>query len=266
MGLEQWKHWMRPRGSRCRGWPQSKDRKSCLQKWALSGLGILATQAHRLCLVSLGSVPWHFLPEPCEFGCTYSTEQVIKVTDDTQFKEWFRQIPSPLVEEVCAHLWEMLDAGMICPSQSAWCMAVVLVMKKDGSLHGSLHRLTLSQHPHKEGLLSIAKNPRGTQKPGWCWPFFMPRAEVWILADQDGWTVKAVHYVYCWQPQLFECGYIPFGLCNMPAMFQRLMQNYLWELNLTYCLILPWWYNHFLGDNWRTPPLLMWFTGMKSPT
>ena len=30
---------------------------------------------------------------------------------------------------------------------------------------------------------------------------------------------------------------MPFGLCNIPATFQRLMQNCLCELNLTYCLI-----------------------------
>ena len=33
------------------------------------------------------------------------------------------------------HLWEMSDSGMICPSQSVWSNAVVLVRKKDGSLH-----------------------------------------------------------------------------------------------------------------------------------
>ena len=36
---------------------------------------------------------------------------------------------------------------------------------------------------------------------------------------------------------IFECEHMPFGLCNAPAMFQRLMQNCLGELNLTYCLI-----------------------------
>ena len=40
-----------------------------------------------------------FTLEPSELGCTHSAKHAIKVTDDTLFKEWFRQIPSPLVEE-----------------------------------------------------------------------------------------------------------------------------------------------------------------------
>ena len=36
---------------------------------------------------------------------------------------------------------------------------------------------------------------------------------------------------------LFKCDRMPFGLCNAPVTFQRLMQNSLGELNLTYCLI-----------------------------
>ena len=46
--------------------------------------------------------------EPCELGCTHSTKHVIKVTNDSPFKEWFRQISPPLVEDVHVHLWEML--------------------------------------------------------------------------------------------------------------------------------------------------------------
>ena len=40
-----------------------------------------------------------------------------------------------MVEEARNHLREMLESGSIRPSQSAWCNAVMLVRKKDGSLH-----------------------------------------------------------------------------------------------------------------------------------
>ena len=40
-----------------------------------------------------------------------------------------------------------------------------------------------------------------------------------------------------WESRTFECKCMPFGLCNAPAMFQRLMQICLGELNLMYCLI-----------------------------
>ena len=40
-----------------------------------------------------------------------------------------------MVEEVRAHVKEMLEAGAIHPSQSPWCNAIMLVRKKDGGLH-----------------------------------------------------------------------------------------------------------------------------------
>ena len=76
-----------------------------------------------------------FTLEPSELSCTHSTEHVIKVTDNMPFKEWFRCIPLPSVEEVHTHLQEMLFSGAIHPSQSTWCNAVVLVQKKVRGLH-----------------------------------------------------------------------------------------------------------------------------------
>ena len=35
----------------------------------------------------------------------------------------------------------------------------------------------------------------------------------------------------------YEFTQMSFGLCNVPATFQRLMQNTLGKLNLTYCII-----------------------------
>ena len=74
-----------------------------------------------------------FVLEGNELGCTSAIEHEICITDSKPFKERFRRIP-PLLLEVCASLWNMLDAGAICPSQSPWCNVVVLVRKKDGSL------------------------------------------------------------------------------------------------------------------------------------
>ena len=60
---------------------------------------------------------------------------VLKDPDTLPFKERFCQIPPPQLDEVHAHLKMMLDAGVIWPNNSPWCNAVVLVRKKDGSLH-----------------------------------------------------------------------------------------------------------------------------------
>ena len=40
-----------------------------------------------------------------------------------------------MVDKVWTHMKEMLEVGAICPSQSMWCNAVMLVCKKDGVLH-----------------------------------------------------------------------------------------------------------------------------------
>ena len=79
------------------------------EKLGLSSLGPwppeLADSAHSL-LTEYHDI---FSLESCKLSCTHLTEHVIKVTNDVPFREWFRQIPLPLVEEVHVHLWEMLD-------------------------------------------------------------------------------------------------------------------------------------------------------------
>ena len=91
-----------------------------------------------------------FSLDPAKLGCTHSTEHTIKVTDDTPFKEQFRWIPPPMVEEVRNHLREMLESGAIRPSESAWCNAVMLVRKKDGSLHFCINFQCLNTHTKKD--------------------------------------------------------------------------------------------------------------------
>ena len=67
-------------------------------------------------------------------GCTDTAEHIIELMDDKPFKERFRRITPPLLEEVRENLQDMLDRGAIQPSKSPWCNAIVLVRKKDGTL------------------------------------------------------------------------------------------------------------------------------------
>ena len=54
-----------------------------------------------------------FALKPDELGCTSTIEHEIHLSNDEPFKERFRHIPPPLLEEVHASLRDMLEAGTI---------------------------------------------------------------------------------------------------------------------------------------------------------
>ena len=161
---------------------------------------------------------------------------VLKDPDTPPFKERFHRIPLPQLNEVCAHLKMMLDAGVIQPSNSPWCNAVVLVRKKDRSLRfcidfRRLNSLTgKDSHPLPhicETLESLAGMAHYTT--------IDMNSGFWQVPMDD----KSKQYTAftLGSMGLYECKSMPFGLCNAPPTFQRLMLNCLGELNLTYCLI-----------------------------
>ena len=179
-----------------------------------------------------------FSLEKHEIGQTRAVEHTIVLKDlDTQpFKERFHQITPPQVDEVREHLKLMLDARAIHPSNNPWCNAVVLVCKKDGSLQfcinfRRLNALTCKDsHPLpriSEMLDSLAGSAFYSTFDLTLGFWQVPMAE-----DSKQFTAFTLGSM-----GLFECDRMPFGLCNAPATFQRLMQNCLGELNLTYCLI-----------------------------
>ena len=76
-----------------------------------------------------------FTLESNKLGCTSAIEHEIHIENSEPIKEWFQCIPPPLLEKVSASLQDMLEVEAILPSQSLWCNVVVLVRKKDGTLH-----------------------------------------------------------------------------------------------------------------------------------
>ena len=106
------------------------------EKLDQSGLDTWDTKAAKQARSLLAEYRDLFSLEKNEIRRTKATEHIIKLWDPdaTPFKERFRRILPPQVDEVREHLKLMLDTGAIWPSNSPWCNAVVLVRKKDGSL------------------------------------------------------------------------------------------------------------------------------------
>ena len=179
-----------------------------------------------------------FSLENNEIGHTKAAEHVIKLKDpDTApFKERFRRILPPQVDEVREHLKLMLDAGAIQLSNSPWCNAVVLVWKRDGSLRFCIDFRILNSLTKKDShpLPRICETLDSLIGAAYFSTFDLTSGfwQVPMAEESKQFTAFTLGSM-----RLFECDRMPFGLCNTPSTFQRLMQNCLGELNLTYCLI-----------------------------
>ena len=161
---------------------------------------------------------------------------MLKDPDTTPFKEQFCRIPPLQVEEVREHLKLMLEVGAICPSNSLWCNTVVLVRKKDGSLQFciDLWKLNLLTRKDSHPLPRIGETLDSLVGSA-IYSTFNLTSGIWQVPMAE--ESKQYTAFTLGSMDLFECDRMPFGLCNAPATFQRLMQNCLSELNLTYCLI-----------------------------
>ena len=179
-----------------------------------------------------------FSLEKRDMGHTNATKHkiVLKDRDTLPFKERFRRILPPQLDEVREHLKLMLDAGVIHPSNNPWCNAVVIVRKKDGSLHfcidfRKLNSLTVKDSQSLPRICETLDSLAGAAH----FSTFDMNSGFWqVPMDKES---KQYTAFTLGSMGLYKCESMLFGLCNTPPTFQRLMQNCLGELNLTYCLI-----------------------------
>ena len=209
-----------------------------LDKLDLYGLDAwLKEQAEEAC-----SLLWEyhdiFSLEKQDMGHTNTTKHkiILKDLDTPAFKERFHRIPPPQLDEVREHLKLMLDARVVRPSNSPWCNAVVLVRKKERSLRfcidfRRLNALTIKDSHPLPCICETLESLAGAAH----YSTFDLNSGFWqVPMDEES---KQYTAFTLGSMGLYECESMPFGLCNAPPTFQRLMQNCLGELNLTYCLI-----------------------------
>ena len=159
-----------------------------------------------------------FALESNELGCISPIEHEIRIENDEPFKERFKHIPPPLLEEVCASLRDMLEAGVIHPSQSPWCNMVVLVQKKDSTLHFCVDFRCLNMHTKKD-LYPLSQIQEALESMAGLAHFSS------VDFKSSFWQIKMAlglqQYMAFMVGNLgfYEFTHMPFGLCNTPTMF-----------------------------------------------
>ena len=144
--------------------------------------------------------------------------------------------PNCWLREVWNHLWEMLEYGAIRPSQSVWCNAVVLVQKNDGGLQFCIDFHCLNTCTKKDSY-PLPRIQEALESLGGAGHFSSLdlKSGFWQIKMEE--ASKQYTAFTVGNLGFFKCSHMPFGLCNMLATFQWLMQNFLGKLNLIYCLI-----------------------------
>ena len=129
----------------------------------------------------------------------------------------------------------MLDRGVIEPCQNSWASPVVLVTKKDGFTRFCIDYHKMNEVTCKDAyplpwIDDTLDALRGSQ--------YFSTLDLYSGYWQVKMDPKDIDKTAFVTPQgLFHITFMPFGLCNAPTTFERLMQLVLSGLNWKICLI-----------------------------
>ena len=168
-----------------------------------------------------------------DLGCTPLLHHTIGTEGPPLCQPYRRQYPVVRREEM-AQVQQMLSTGVICPSNSPWASPIVMVKKKDGSLRfcvdfRQLNAATIKDAhliPRIDDLLDALHSTR------WFTTLDL-KSGYWQLPIQEQDKKTAFRTS---SGQLYEFNQVPFGLCNAPAIFSRLMDRVLAGLHWETCL------------------------------
>lgn len=189
--------------------------------------------------VQLYSLVWEFADsfalDQTELGCTSVVTHKIDTGDHLPIKQSPRRTPFSLRSKVRELTGEMLDHGIIQPSSSPWASPIVLVAKKDGSTRFCVdyRKVNAITKPDVFPLPRIDDSLDLLAGTGYFLTLDLASG-YWQVAMEDDSREKTA---FTTQEGLFEFTVMPFGLCNAPATFQRLMENVLAGLARDKCIV-----------------------------
>ena len=169
-----------------------------------------------------------------DLGSTPLLEHTIETHGPPLRQPYRRQNPAVRREEM-AQVQQMLASNVIRPSNSPWASPVVMVRKKDGSLcfcvnFRQLNATTVKDAhplPRIDDILDALHGAR------WFSTLDL-KSGYWQVPITESDKAKTAFHTS--SGQLHEFNQVPFGLCNAPATFSRLMDRFLAGLHWEMCL------------------------------
>ena len=170
-----------------------------------------------------------------DIGRTSLTSHQIDTGGQKPIKQQPRRLPLAKVEMAQKAIEEMHEQGVIEPSNSPWMSPIVLVKKKDGTQRFCVDYRKLNEVTRKDSypLPRIDTTLDALAGSKWFSTLDM-KCGYWQVNLDEGDREKTAFSTGC---GLWQFTVMPFGLCNAPATFERLMELVLAGLPWSVCLL-----------------------------
>lgn len=170
-----------------------------------------------------------------DYGYTTTVTHCIPTGDAPPMKQRHRRVPPHVFQEVKQHIQDLVAQGVLKESCSPWASPAVIVLKKDGSVRFCCNYRRLNTVTHRDAYplprIEESLDALGNAKLFSSLDLTAGYFQVAVAErDQEKTAVTTPFGLYQWTR-------MPFGLCNAPATFQRLMTAVLGDLTFDFLLV-----------------------------
>lgn len=159
----------------------------------------------------------------------------IPIGDANPIKQPPRRVPVHMNDEIDKQIDKMLKEEIIQPSTSPWASSIVMVKKKDGSNRFCVDYQWLNDVTIKDTYPLPRVDESLDQLRGSKWFSCLDLNSGYWQVETDAKDREKTAFTS--RRGLFEFTVMPFGLCNAPATFERLVETVLAGLHWEICLI-----------------------------